>query len=203
MNFTYMFKIAAAVFGVFVATGAMTAAADTYRVDPVHSAIIFRIQHLGVSDAFGRINDPTGSFTIDGADPGKNSIEISVITEKVDTANDKRDKHLRSPDFFNVEEHPAISFKSREFEKTGVKTYRVTGDLTMLGVTKPLTVTATRVGSGKDPWGRYRTGFTTEFTIKRSEFGMDYLMSGLGDDVHITVSVEGIRLKKGAGVTSN
>lgn len=196
MNFAYVFKIAAAVFGVFVATGVTSVAADTYRVDPVHSAVIFRIQHLGVSDAFGRINDPSGSFFLDEADPGKNSMEISVNTHKVDTANDKRDKNLRSPDFFNVEEFPPISFKSREFEKTGVKTYRITGDLTMLGVTKPLTVTATRVGSGKDPWGRYRTGFTTEFTIKRSEFGMDFLMSGLGDDVHITVSVEGIRLRK-------
>jgi len=73
----------------------------------------------------------------------------------------------------------------------------------MLGVTKPMTVSATRVGSGKDPWGGFRTGFTTEFTIKRSEFGMDYLMSGLGDEVHITVSIEGIRQAKATGFKQN
>jgi len=196
MNLIDMSKLAGVVVSLLVFTGTTAVAADIYRVDPVHSAVVFRVQHLGVSDAFGRFNDATGKFKIDEENPGKNSVEISVRTNKVDTANNKRDKHLRSPDFFNMEAHPAITFKSRKFEKTGSTTYRVSGDLTLLGVTKPLTVTATRVGSGKDPWGGYRTGFTTEFTIKRSDFGMDFLLNGVGDDVHITVSIEGIRQKK-------
>jgi len=196
MSLTYMCKLGTVATGLLALSGAMAPAADTYNVDPVHSAIVFRVQHLGVSDAFGRFNDPTGYFKIDEANPGKNSVMISVKAANVDTANNRRDKHLRSPDFFNIEEHPAIMFKSRKFEKTGMNTYRVTGDLTLLGVTKPLTVTAIRVGSGKDPWGGYRTGFTTEFTIRRSEFGMDFLLDGVGDEVHITVSIEGKRRKK-------
>ena len=203
MKWTYMFKLVGVMVGITIMTGAMAFASDYYKVDPVHSAIVFRIQHLGVSDAFGRINDPSGFFTLDETNSGNNSVEISVNSKDVDTANEKRDKHLRSPDFFNIEDHPTIMFKSRKFEKTGPDAYRITGDLTMLGVTKPMTVSATRVGSGKDPWGGYRTGFTTEFTIKRSEFGMDYLMSGLGDEVHITVSIEGIRQVKSTGFKQN
>ena len=203
MNLPYMSKLAGVVIGLLALSGAMPAVAETFYVDPVHSSVVFRIQHLGVSDSFGRFNDPTGRFKIDEDNPEKNSIEISVKSKKVDTANAKRDKNLRSPDFFDVEAHPAITFKSRTFEKTGMNTYRVSGDLTMLGVTRPLTVTATRVGTGKDPWGGYRTGFTTEFSIKRTEFGMDYLLSGLGDEVHVIVSIEGIRKKKVQGFKSD
>jgi len=117
MKTTYIFKLVGVMAGFMILTGAMAFASDYYKVDPVHSAIVFRIQHLSVSDAFGRINDPSGFFTIDETDSGNNSVEISVSSKDVDTASEKRDKHLRSPDFFNIEEHPTIMFKSRKFER--------------------------------------------------------------------------------------
>lgn len=166
-------------------------AAETYDVDKSHSSILFRVKHLGVSYAYGRFNDFSGTVVVD-ADAAKCSVEIVAKTESVDSNDAKRDQHLKSPDFFNVKQFPALSFKSTKVAISGEK-YEVTGDLTMKGVTKPLTVVLDRVGSGKDPWGGYRTGFEGTFTVKRSDFGMNYMPDGIGDEVKILISIEGIR----------
>lgn len=185
-----------------LAGGAMSAHAEdakapagAFVVDPVHSTAVFRIGHLGVAAMWGTFNEPTGSFTIDLANPSASVIDISVSAEKVDTANEGRDRHLKSPDFFNAKQFPTLAFVSKSFEKTGEKTFAVAGELTMLGVTKPVSVTLEYLGEGETRQG-YKAGFEATFTIKRSEFGMTKYLEGnaIGDEVKLVVAVEG---KKG------
>ena len=168
-------------------------AAETYKVDPAHTSIVFRVKHLGIAYVYGRFNGPTGSFVFDESSPPKSTIEMQADTKNVDTAVEKRDTHLKSPDFFNAEKYPLISFKSKSVKKLDDSTYEVSGDLTLLGKTRQITVKANATGAGKDPWGNFRRGFETSFSIKRSEFGMDFMMGGISDEVNLTVSVEGIR----------
>lgn len=171
---------------------APAARADVYVVDPVHSSAEFRVRHLGVSNTSGRFDDVSGTVVFDESDPSKCSVEMVVKTESVDTDNEARDKHLRGEDFFNVEKYPTMTFKSTSVKKKSDDTYEVTGDFTLLGVTKPITVTAELIGRGEDREGKALVGFESSFTIKRSEFGMDKMLgeSLIGDDVKITVAVE-------------
>jgi len=168
-------------------------AGETYRLDPAHTSVVFRVKHLGVAQFYGSFNGATGTFQFDESSPSKNTIELEVKAANVNTGIDKRDNHLKSPDFFNAGEHPVISFKSKSVMQSDNGTYKVSGDLNILGKTSPITVEAKETGSGKDPWGKYRKGFETSFTVKRSEFGMNYMLGGLSDEVLVIVSVEGIR----------
>jgi len=175
-----------------VLTSAPAFAADTYEIDAVHSAFLFRVKHLGVSYSYGRFNEATGKFTIDAADPTKNAIEIEVKADSIDTANAGRDKHLKGPDFFNTVEFPTLSFKSTAIKKKDGNKYEVTGDLTMHGVTKQVTTEAELVGTGKHPKsGAPIAGWETTLTIKRSDYGMTYGLEGIGDEVTLTISLEG------------
>jgi polyisoprenoid-binding protein YceI len=169
------------------------AAAETYQLDPEHTSVVFRVKHLGVAYVYGRFNGPGGTFVFDEKSPAKSSIAIQVDAKNVDTAVEVRDKHLKSPDFFDAGDNPVIKFQSRSVKKSGQDSYEVSGDLTLLGKTRPITVTARQTGHAKDPWGNFRLGFETSFTIKRSDFGMDFMMGVAGDDVLLTVSVEGVR----------
>lgn len=182
-----------AVLGVVLGVGSPARAGDVYQVDPVHSTVIFRVQHLGVSYSYGRFNDPAGTINVDDSDLSKSGIEVSVDVAKIDTDNAKRDEHLKSPDFFNAKVYPTISFKSTSVKKTGEKTYEVAGGLTLRGVTKPVTLNVEWVGTGKDPWGGTRTGFETSLTIKRSDFGMDKMVGPIGDEVKLIISIEGVK----------
>lgn len=168
-------------------------AADTYVVDPDHTSIIFRIKHLDIAYVYGRFNVPSGSFVFDEALPAKSAIEMQVQTKKVDTAVDKRDNHIRSPDFLNAGEVPLASFKSTAIKQLSDGAYEVSGNLMLLGQSRSIVFKAQDTGSGKDPWGYYRRGFITTFTIKRSEFGIDFMLNDVADEVEITVSFEGIR----------
>ena len=168
-------------------------AAENYKLDPAHTSVVFRIKHLGVAYVYGSFQGTTGTFQFDEMSPSNNGIEIEVSSDKVDTGVEKRDNHLKSPDFFNAGKHQVISFKIKSVKKTAQDTYEVSGDLTLLGKTRSISVEAQATGSGKDPWGNFRKGFETSFTIKRSDFGMNFMLGGLSDDVLITVSVEGIR----------
>jgi polyisoprenoid-binding protein YceI len=170
-------------------------AAETYKVDPEHTSVVFRVKHLGVAYVYGRFNGPRGTFVFDEKSPGNSSIEIQVAAKNVDTAIVNRDKQLKSPDFFNAGEHPVVKFKSTSVKKSGKDSYEVSGNLTLLGKTQAITVIARQTGEGKDPWGNFRIGFEISFTIKRSDYGMDFMMGVAGDDVWLTVSVEGIRQK--------
>ena len=181
------------VLGLLIIFSSVAYSAETYKLDPVHTSVIFRVKHLGTAYAFGRFNGPTGSFVFDESSPSKSAIEMKADAKNVDTAVDKRDNHLRSPDFFNAGKHPLVSFKSKSVKKLNENTYEVSGDLTLLGKTRPITVKVNATGAGKDPWGNFRRGFETSFSIKRSDFGMNFMMGGVSDEVNLTVSVEGIR----------
>ena len=166
----------------------------TYNIDTVHSAVIFRAKHLGVSYNYGRFNEFSGSITMDETDISKSSIELEVKAASVDTANNKRDQHLRSPDFFNAKQFPVITFKSTKVSsKPGQEnTLEVTGDFNLHGVKKSITVDVEITGEGKSRKGEAMIGFETTFTIKRSEYGMNFELKGISDEIRITVSVEAI-----------
>jgi len=181
------------VLGILVIFSVSAYAAETYKLDPAHTSIVYRVKYSGVTFVYGRFNGPTGTFVYDEASPAKNSIEMQVDANNIDTAVEKRDNHLKSPDFFNAAEHPLVTFKSTSVKKINSDTYQVTGNLTLLGNSRKLTVNAKHTGSGKDPWGNFRRGFETSFTIKRSDFGMNFMLGGVSDEVEITVSVSGIR----------
>ena len=167
---------------------ASPALAQNYELDPGHTSVYFKIKHLDVSYVFGRFNDVEGQYTL-GDDP---SFQFTVQTESVDTGNQKRDDHLRSPDFFNAKQFRTITFQSTSVSETD-DGYEVTGDLTLHGQTNEITVPLEKVGEGEDPWGGYRTGFATEFTIKRSDYGMDQMLEMVGDEVTLMISFEGKR----------
>jgi polyisoprenoid-binding protein YceI len=169
---------------------AAPARADDYAIDDAHSSVGFKIQHLGISWIQGRFDDISGAFTLD-KDPAKSSFMLTLKTDSIDTNNKNRDTHLKSPDFFNAKQYPTISFKS-----TSVKAvdggYEVKGDMTMHGETKPITFTL-KGGKEVDFMGKKRTGFSTELTLKRFDFGMDKFKEALSDDVQVAVSFEGVK----------
>ena len=166
-------------------------AADTYQIDTAHSMILFRAKHNGITYNYGRFNEFTGEITMD-EDVSKSTVEFEVNTASVDTANEKRDQHLRSSDFFSAKQFPVITFKST---KVGMKEgeedmLEVTGDLELLGVKKSITVDVEITGRGKGRGGESLIGFESIFTIKRSEFGMTYGAGSVSDDIRLTVSIE-------------
>lgn len=170
------------------------AQAITYRVDPVHSFIIFRVKHLNTSFAYGRFNTFSGTFVVDERNPANSSIELEINANSVDTGNSQRDDHLRSPDFFNARQFPKIIFKSTRVRKINDTTVEVQGNLTMRGVTRPVTARVTLTGKGRNQRGQEIIGFETTFTIRRSQFNINYgLNGGLSDEVRVTLAVEGIR----------
>ena len=165
-------------------------AATTYVVDTGHSTVLFRVKHMEVSNFYGRFNDISGEFTLNDEDPAASSFNFTVKTESVDTANASRDQHLKGEEFFNVGKHPEMTFKSTAVKKSGATEFEVTGDLTLAGTTKPVTVKFEKIGEGKGRKGEPLIGLETKLTIKRSEFGMGAMVGPLGDDVRLIVSVE-------------
>ena len=177
----------------FVSAFALSAnAADTFKVDAVHSFVLFSVQHLGIANTYGRFNDISGTVVFDKESPAKSSVELSVPIESLDTHNSIRDRSLKSPDFFNAKKFPTMTFKSTKVEGSG-ETLEVSGDLTIRGVTKPLTVDFKKGGEGKGVFGEMRGGGETRFTIKRSDFGMNFQQGAVGDEVNIILSLEGVK----------
>jgi polyisoprenoid-binding protein YceI len=175
--------------------GTRVPAADSYMVDPYHSGVTFKITHMGLASVPGRFNDYSGDFTIDAGDASKCSFNLTIKVSSIDTNNKKRDEHLRSPDFFNAKQFPTISFKSTAVKVTKGG-YQVTGNLTLRGETKPVTFTLLGGKKAEFPKGVQRTGYTTDLTIKRSDFGMTKFGEPmLGDEVAISISFEGTRKK--------
>lgn len=167
-------------------------AADTFKIDPVHSSVAFSVVHLGVTNFYGNFKDVAGTVAFDPADPAKSSVDISVPVESIDTRNDKRNQHLKSPDFFDAQKFPAMTFKSTKVEGTG-NNFKVTGDFTLHGVTKPLTVEFKKGPEGKGMQGEVRGGGETRFTIKRSDFGMTFMANAIADEINIVLSLEGVK----------
>lgn len=178
---------------VTAATANTTAVGDEYKVDAVHSSAIFRIKHMNVSYSYGRFNDISGTIKWDDEKLAESNLKVEVKVASIDTADAKRDAHLKGEDFFEAEKYPLITFQSKSIKKTGGDKFEVTGELTLHGVTKPLTVSLEKVGAAADPWGGQRAGFETMFTIKRSEYGMDKMLNGVGDEVRMIVSLEGVK----------
>ena len=169
-----------------------THGADTYKVDPVHSSVVFSIKHNGVTNFYGAFKEISGTVAFDAADPSKSAVELTVPVESVDTRSDKRDQHLKSPDFFNAKQFPAITFKSNKIEGSG-ESYKISGDLTIHGVTKPITVDFKRGADGTGGGGKTVGGGEARFTIKRSDYDMKFMVGPLGDDVNIILSLEGAK----------
>jgi polyisoprenoid-binding protein YceI len=167
-------------------------AADTFKLDPVHTFVLFSVQHLRIANTYGRFNDIAGTVVFDKDNPSKSSVELSVPIESLDTHNSIRDKSLKSPDFFDAKQFPTMTFKSTKVEGNG-DTLKVSGDLTIHGVTKPMTVDFKKGGEGKGVFGEMRGGGETRFTIKRSDFGMNFQQGAIGDEVNIALSLEGIK----------
>lgn len=161
-----------AVAALAVALAAPAFAADTWVVDPGHSEVSFQIRHL-MSRVRGVFHDFSATIVKDD-DPAKSSVEFTIQAASIDTGIEDRDKHLRTADFFDVENHPTITFKSTSIEKVSDTEYRVTGPLTLRGVTKEITLPVTFDGEMTDPWGNLRAGFSTETTLDRKDFGVNW-----------------------------
>jgi polyisoprenoid-binding protein YceI len=170
-------------------------AADVYTIDAGHSDVSFQVRHL-VSQVRGRFNDFNGTVSMDPKNLANSSVEFKIKAASIDTQNADRDKHLRNEDFFHVEKFPEISFKSKKITPAGKDRYNVLGTLTMRGVAKEVTLPVTFLGGVKDPWGNEKAGFSTETTLNRKDFGINWnaaLDNGgviLGDEVTVDINLE-------------
>lgn len=174
------------------ATRSSQDSAATWTVDGVHSSIVFKVKHLDTAYVWGRFNEMSGSFVLDPENPDNSRVDVTVPAASIDTNNENRDQHLRSPDFFNAREFENLRFASESFRRTGDKTFEASGEMTMLGVTKPLTVAIRHTGDSESQRFGTRRGFEATFTVKRSDFGMTYMPDGLSDEIAVTVSIEGV-----------
>jgi polyisoprenoid-binding protein YceI len=173
---------------------AQSALADVYVIDKVHSTMGFEVRHL-FSKVPGKFDDFSGQVQFDEADPEKSSVQVKINAASIDTANEQRDKDLRSPNFFDVAKYPEITFKSKSVKKTGDNTADITGDLTMHGVTKEVVLKAELLGKGAGMQGKTVSGWEATTALKRSDFGLSWnkAIEGtqiVGDDVQIDLRVE-------------
>ncbi len=170
------------------------ASAAKYQIDPGHTYPNFSVSHLGFSTMYGQFGKTTGTMEYD-ASSGKGSVNITIDAASIYTGHKKRDKHLRSPDFFNVVEFPEITFKSTSAKLSGGNG-TVEGDLTIMGVTKPVVLNVSKIRCGKHPFNPKLTevcGFDATTKIKRTDFGMKYGMPAIGDEISIVIGIEGTR----------
>ena len=172
-------------------TGTLT----TWTIDPAHSHVEFAVKHLMISTVKGRFAVVQGTIVTDESDPAKGRVEVAIDADSIDTREAQRDAHLKSADFFDVEKFPKLTFTSTKIAGDR-DSFKLTGDLTIHGVTRPVTLDVTSEGRGKDPWGGDRAGFSATGKIKRSEFGLTWnqvLETGgfvVGDDVKIALEIE-------------
>jgi polyisoprenoid-binding protein YceI len=167
-------------------------AADDYSYDLVHSSVGFKARFLDISWIHGRFNDVSGKVSLDRQDPTKSTFELTIKADSVDTANAARDEHLRQPDYFDTKQFPTIDFKSTKVKATP-EGYEVTGDFTLHGVTKPVTLKL--LGSKEvEAMGKKRVGFATELKLKRSDYNFDKGQIGaIGDEAIIIIDFAGQR----------
>ncbi|MDH3231987.1 MAG: YceI family protein [Alphaproteobacteria bacterium] len=173
-------------------------AADTFKIDPAHAFVYYKANHFGWSNNMGRFNKVSGTFTIDEANPGKSKVNVVIDAASVDTNHEARDKHLRSPDFFNTKEFPQITFTSTKVEKIAGRKGRLTGNLTMLGVTKPVSFEFTwnRMSPHFRNKDEIHTGFSAQVTINRADWGMKkFPDQAIGHNITLFLEIEGLRKK--------
>lgn len=173
-----------------------SAIAADYKIDKEgqHAFVNFRIQHLGYSWIYGTFKDFDGTFTFDEANPSADKVNVTINTNSLDTNHAERDKHLRSADFLNAAKFPQATFASTAVKKAD-DGLDVTGNLTLNGVTKPVTLKAKLLGQGKDPWGGVRAGFEANGKIKLKDFNITTDLGPASQDVELIISVEGVQQK--------
>ncbi len=165
--------------------------AGNYAIDPAHAAVIFNVNHFGFSDYYGRFNTIEGSLDFNPDRPESSNLVVRIDPASIDTGNNDLESQLISTIMFDVETYPEVSFVSTQIEQTGEATGRVMGDLTMHGVTKPVTLDVTFNGGAKNPLTQAETlGFSATTVIKRSEFGLGEWLPAVGNDVTLTISAE-------------
>ncbi|UFT99452.1 YceI family protein [Radiobacillus kanasensis] len=168
----------------------------TFKVDPSHSSIDFSVKHMMVSKVKGAFHEFDANIVADPTDLTSAEIEVNVDIKSVDTRNEQRDEHLRSADFFNIENYPKMTFKSTDIKKVGDDEYELTGDLSIAGKSVSETFKVVFEGQGQDPWGNQVFGFSAEGKIKRSDYGITYnaaLETGgvlIGDEIKISIELE-------------
>ncbi len=173
----------------------LPAQAQRYVIDTkgAHAFIQFKIPHLGYSMLLGRFNTFEGEFTYDEDNPGAAKIAVDIDVQSIDSNHAERDKHLRGRDFLAVDEYPSARFESTSFKELGGNQAEMTGNLTLRGVTKPISIAVNHIGHGPDPWGGYRRGFEGRTTLKLADFGIDYNLGPASREVDLYLSIEGIR----------
>jgi polyisoprenoid-binding protein YceI len=162
----------------------------SYRLDTMHSQVLFSIAHLGLTDYYGRFDKLTGTLNFDGNDPEKSATSIAIDTTSVDTPSNRLNDTLKGTDVFSSAQFPTATFKATSIVRTGSDTGRITGDLTIKGVTKSVVLDAVFAGGGQDPLnGAYALGFHATGTIKRSDFGLTGMVWApfVGDDIHLVI----------------
>jgi polyisoprenoid-binding protein YceI len=175
-----------------------------YTIDSAHSKMGFAVRHLMISDVTGEFKEFEGSFTFDDQKGEISDATFTAKTASIDTGNTKRDEHLRSADFFDAAKYPTITLTNSKLKKAGKNKYKWTADLSMHGVTKPVTFDLEHRGTVKDPWGMMRAGFSARTTIKRSEWGLNWnnaLEAGgvaVSDEVRLTLDAEATQPKADA-----
>lgn len=173
-------------------------AAD-YVIDTkgAHAAINFKIPHLGFSWLTGRFNKFSGNFSYDPEAPEKSNISVTIATTSIDSNHAERDKHLRDKDFLYTGKFPQASFASTSYTKTGDGSGSLKGNLTLRGVTRPITIQVEAVGAGADPWGGYRQGFSGTTKLVLKDFGIDFNLGKASREVELELYIEGIRKESG------
>lgn len=171
-------------------------AQTTWQIDPSHSLVEFSVKHMVIATVKGRFSKFSGSIVEDAENLAVSSVSAEIDAASIDTRDEKRDGHLASPDFFDVQQFPTISFTSTRVEPHGGDRLNVIGDLTIHGQTRQVTLQTTRNGQGKNPWGQTVAGFSAETTISRKDFGLEWnvaLETGgflVGDNIKITLEIE-------------
>ncbi|GAA3493332.1 YceI family protein [Streptomyces prasinosporus] len=177
----------------------LAALTGDYELDPAHTTIGFVARHAMVTNVKGHFKEFSGQLHLDGADPSRSTASIDVVMDTIDTGNADRDGHLRSADFFKIDEFPTMTFRSTQAEALGGDDYRITGDLTILGTTKPITIDLEFNGAAKDPFGNERVGFEGKAEIQRSEWGLTWnaaLETGgmlVSDKIKLVFDISAIR----------
>lgn len=186
---------AALLLGSAMGLAGMSAQAADYVIDKEgqHAFINFKISHLGMSWLYGRFNDFEGTFSWDAEQPAESQVQVTINTASVDSNHAERDRHLRSADFLNVSRHPQATFKSTGVEMTGDDSAKVSGELTLNGVTRPVVLDARFMGEGEDPWGGYRAGFEAYTTLKLKDFDIAMDLGPASQEVELLLTIEGIR----------
>lgn len=188
--------LAAPLAAVALLAAALPAGAAPYAVDASHTSVVFSISHLGYSYTYGMFRKTGGAFEFDPNNPAACRFDLTLDVTSLDTMDAKRDEHLRSPDFFNANQFPQITFRSESVAKTtsadGKPQFDVTGTLTMHGVAQRVTLPMIYLGGGKGPYGKDRVGFLCQTSVKRTDFGMTNMVPMIGDAVGVTISFEGI-----------